>query len=166
MRCFPEQLVEMHSYESYLDYFNRLYCIFQNEILNKLYINDKPVKVREFPPEGLDREEAFYHLTCTDYSGKLDYRYPDFHRSKRIKLIKPIVENFQECPSCEQSDCHSILLWEKTVKRKTRLHLYLEEMDYIVVLEERNNYYLLITAFYVYPQQKEHFFEENDKYAI
>ena len=166
MRCFSTVLLEQEPEESYPDYFNRLYEVFCNEILNKLSINDKPVQVKKHFPEGLDREDAFYHLTCTDYNKQLDNRVPDFNRSKRIRLIKPIVGNYFKCPSCSFNDCSSILVWQKNFKGKPRLHLYLVEMDYIVVLEERPKYFLLVTAFYVYPLKKEHYLEEHSLYAI
>ena len=42
-----------------------------------------------------------------------------------------------------------VKVWNEPYKSKTRVHLLLEEERYMVVLEERKRYFLLITAFYL-----------------
>ena len=166
--CFPNEFVEKTDEENYKSYLNRLYEIFKSEISNNLYLNGKEVRIKNHMPEGHDKEEAFYHLTCTDYKGKIEYRVPDLQRSKRINLIKPIIDNVNNCP-CEEQNCGTILLWKETIKHKPRYpryHLFLQDMDYLVVLEDRKNYYLIITAFYVNSGQKRHYLEKHKKYEI
>ena len=164
--CFSTDYVEKKNDENYKSYLIRLYDIFKNDILNNLYLNGKKVELRESIQEGQEKEEAFYHLTCTDYIGQTKYRYPDFNRSKRLKLIKPIIENVNNCPNCNEQQCNGILLWKKPYKSTYRYHLYLESQKYIVVIEERTSYYLLITAFYVHPSKEEHYLKEYDIYRI
>lgn len=47
---------------------------------------------------------------------------------------------------CEE--CTGIKLWDKPDKNTHRTHILLEEEKYIVVLEKRPDYCLLITAYY------------------
>lgn len=164
-RCYPNSFLEKQENENYTNYFDRLYEIFKNEILNKLTINGLPVHVREFPPEGLPREEAFYHLTCRDYTKGKTYRQPDYNRSKRIKFIKSIIENASNCPDCSLDKlCNGILIWKKPWKKTHRYYLFLQEKDFIVVLEKRPKFYLLITSFYVDFHKREHYLQEYDQF--
>lgn len=166
MKCYPEQLLEKEDSESYQSYFNRLYDVFKEEILNKLSYNGLPIMIKEFPPEGGDKEEGFYHLTTTDYERGLNYRQPDFNRSKRLSLIKPIIENYKKCPICVDDSCSGIYLWSEPFKNnKTRIYFLLQEMNYIIVLEKRTGYYLLVTAFYVKPQNMESYFKRYEEYS-
>lgn len=50
---------------------------------------------------------------------------------------------------CPQNKLREINQRIKEIKSKTRVHLLLEEERYMVVLEERKGYFLLITAFYL-----------------
>lgn len=40
-------------------------------------------------------------------------------------------------------------VWREPYKSKIRVHILLEEERFIVILEERKGYFLLITAFYL-----------------
>ena len=110
MKCSKEVLLERKENENYSAYLERLHNWFAINILNKLTINGKPLMVREYPPEGQKYEEAFYHLTCTDYERQTKYRFPDFHRSKRLPLLKVIINNYDKCPVCiDLDECGGIL---------------------------------------------------------
>lgn len=164
-RCYKVELIIKNEKENYSAYFDRLYQAFVDEILNKITLNGKQIKVREYPPEGLTREEAFYHLTCVDYKVKNSYRQPDFHRSERIGLIPQIIANVNKCP-CTNQECGSILLWKKQNNSHYRYHMFLQDEDYLVVLEDRHKYYLLVTAFWVSPLNKQKYLDEYDKYKV
>ncbi len=64
---------------------------------------------------------------------------------------------------CDET-CHlendGIKVWEKPYKNNQRIHLLFEEERYIVVLERRENYVLLITAFYI---EQDHTLEKKVK---
>ena len=58
-------------------------------------------------------------------------------------------------------------MWEKPYKNNQRIHLLFEEERYIVVLERRENYVLLITAFYIeYDHTLENKVKEYQEYKI
>ena len=82
-------------------------------------------------------------------------------------MIKPIIENFSKCESCSLDDnCNGILIWKENIFGNDRIHLYLQEENYVIVLEKRTNYYLLITAFYVDYDKEEYFINKYDQYKI
>lgn len=162
-KCYPETFLNIDINE-YSKTIELLYNFFKDELLNKIFFNSKEVMFRMYPPEGKDKEEAFYHLTHTDYKGETDDRYLDIERSKRLNLLKPIIQNVNICPTCIETDCGQILLWKEPFKKTIRYYLYLQDKQYIVILEERQTFYLVISAFYVYPEQEDKFlkrFEEN-----
>ena len=165
--CYPDDFFDQLPNENYSQYFDRLYDVFKNEILNKLTLNGLPVRVREYPPEGFPREEAFYHLTCRDYNKGKTYRKPDFNRSIRIKFIKSIIENVMNCPNCILDEkCNGILIWRKPWKKTDRYYLFLQEADLLIVLEKRASYYLLITSFYVDFNHHDHYLDEYDQFKV
>ena len=80
---------------------------------------------------------------------------PSLERCHRIHWIKEIIEN---------KDHSSIRCWKEVRKTKKgeckRVCLALEDFSYIVVLEERVDYWLLITAF---PINRKHQREKKRK---
>jgi len=169
MNCLKEPYLEKYEEENYSDYLERLHNYFVENILDKFCINGLPVMVRQFPPEGMKYEEAFYHLTCTDYERQTKYRYPDFHRSKRLPILKAIISNYDNCPTClDLNECGGILIWKKEFEKNGNFRYYLlfPEKEYLVILEERKEYYLLITGFYVKPLKINDYYEEYEQYKV
>ena len=70
------------------------------------------------------------------------------HVSLRIRWVRAFIENY-DCDLSKCEDCDGVKVWNEPYKSKTRVHLLLEEERYMVVLEERKRYFLLITAFYL-----------------
>lgn len=128
-------------------YEDLLYSIFRADFIeDHPSYEGKDVKIRCHPIEN-NKEEAFYHVTCQDYS-KDGNRVPDFRRCERIRWVRAFIENY----SCNPSlciGCDGIKVWEKPYNSNQRVHLLFEEERYIVVLERRDRYCLLITAFYI-----------------
>lgn len=117
----------------------------------------KPVRLR-VKPEHKGRPEGFWHLTSAKMQGmvgeELDTpwgRSLDFKRCERIEWPRAFIEHAGDC-SCSPDLCSGVMVWDTVtrggpsgVKRKTKL--FLEERSYLVVLEDRNSYWVLITAF-------------------
>jgi len=113
-----------------------------------------PVHVRHHPKWG-NREEGFWHLTCCDYgkngNGPQD-RDPDTNRCERIRWPRAFVEHYGDCNSCDDigGECGGVLVWKaQSASGRWRYKLLHEDRRYIVVLEPRKNYCLLITAYYL-----------------
>lgn len=126
-------------------YEDALYGIFLKDFIQtRLCFNDKKINIRKHPiTDG--REEAFYHIICQDYHGNHD-RLPDLRRCERIRWPRAIIEYVDAFSEMLEDD---ILVWKKTFKNNDRIHFLLEKERYLVVLEERESYCLLITAFYI-----------------
>lgn len=72
---------------------------------------------------------------------------PDFRRCERIRWVRKFIENYK-CNLAECKECDGIKVWEEDYHGNPRVHILLEEERYMVVVEKREKYCLLITAFY------------------
>lgn len=133
--------------ETWEQYEQRLFHVFQNEFRESFQYDGKPVHYKRMPYDGI-YPEAFMHLTtCNqDNSGS---RLPDAERSERISWPRPVVEHHPFCEICEYTQCTQPWVWRKNDKNKDRVKIYLPNQQYLVVLGERRDYWVLITAYYV-----------------
>lgn len=132
--------------QEWSDYQNTLYEIFRHDFIETHPIfEEKKVNIR-FHPIEYGKEEAFFHVTCQDYL-KDGEREPDFRRCERIKWVRSFIENYN-CDSTLCESCNGVKVWSQPYKSTSRVHILLEEERYMVVVERRDTYCLLITAFY------------------
>lgn len=119
--------------------------IFKKQLYTKkIYFEGKPVGLKA-SPFFQEKEDSFYHLTCKDFHWGSEDREPDLRRSERLSWIKPSIETNHD-DACKKS-CFKRYVRE--YNNKQRIHLLDIEDRYIVILEERPTFYLLITAFYI-----------------
>lgn len=146
--CWLPDLIYCEDLTHWPEYESNIYDIFFNDFISSCPIFcNKRVAVRHHP-KLYDKEEAFYHVTCQDYQYNHD-RSPDLRRCERIRWIRSFIENYSSCDSSICIDCDGIKLWNEPYKSTYRTYLLLEEERYVVVLEKRDSYFLLITAFYI-----------------
>lgn len=135
---FPE-LVFLHDYTGNVEvYFSEVYSIFENDFIKTQPLYEhKKVAVRKYPEvDGIHR--TFYHIT---HQGEDENnREPDIRRMERIRFPKFVIEN---------SLHKDILVWKNTRGKDERIVLFNEKENYIVILAQRNDFYLFITAYYV-----------------
>ncbi len=126
-------------YEKYFDY---LYSVFCTDLIKYQPSYDgKKVGARKHPMVN-QKHEGFYHLTHKDYQKSgFENRLFDSKRSARIHWIKPVIINCMCCENC----CSNIKIW----KEKKRIHIFFKEERYLVVLDDRKTYYVVVTAYYV-----------------
>jgi hypothetical protein len=68
-------------------------------------------------------------------------RIPDFRRCERIRWARPLIEHDAE---------PDVLVWtEPRGANDDRIHIYLPDERYLVVLADRGSYILPWTAFYI-----------------
>jgi len=128
------------------EYENHIYQIFRNDFINSYPCFDaKRVKIR-YEPIEYGKEESFFHVTCQDYA-KNRQRNPDLRRCERIRWVRSFIEN-HACDSSACEFCDGIKIWDEQYKSNLRTHILLEEERYMVVVEKRPTYCLLITAFF------------------
>lgn len=127
-----------------------LYSIFRNEyILNNFEFKSKPVMYRIFPKYN-DYEHIFIHLTTIsrDNPKFINDRITDNKRAERLLWVKSIIVNYDCSKTC--INCTKIKYYEHLYKNKVRINLIFFEYRFKIILEQRGEYYLLITAYYIY----------------
>ncbi len=142
----PEQEMWEDYENDWMKYQEALYQIFKADFIKtRPVFEGKQVNIRKHSIE-YGKEEAFFHVTCQDYL-KNGERVPDFRRCERIRWIRAFIENY-DCDSSQCEKCEGIKVWSEPYKNTTRVHMLFEEERYMVVVERRDSYCLLVTAFY------------------
>lgn len=140
------ELIPCHNLGQWKEYLDQLYTIFCEDFIDdRPSFNGKLVNIRKHPMQ-LGKEEAFFHITCQDYN-KDGERLPDLRRCERIKWVRSFIENYN-CNPALCPDCEGIKVWSEPYGSYSRVHLLFEEERYMVVIEVRDTYCLLVTAFY------------------
>lgn len=150
-RWLPKLILRKPS-EKEEDYLNRLYIIFCNDLkAHQPLFKGLRVGCRHYP-EINGREEGFYHLTSCDYEKTgFENRELDEDRCERLNWIKPVIENY----GCSDSCCHRLLTWSESRGRYERTWILFVDERYIVVLDKRKGYYVVVTAYYI-DEEHEH----------
>lgn len=66
-------------------------------------------------------------------------------RCERIRWPRPVIEHHDACNVCDYGQCDKPWVWKNGKKVK----IYLPDDRYLVVLEERRDIWLFITAYQV-----------------
>lgn len=157
MECWIPEETDSSEFDSWEEYDRFLYSVFKSDFVDSRPIFEGMEVKPRTNPRFDEREESFWHLTCRDYrhkSGLPESRDPDLDRCRRIRWPRAFIEHHLECgyhdinPGC----CSGVVVWRSTHKSKKgkpkeRVKLYLKEEQYLLVMEKRNRYYLLITAY-------------------
>jgi len=145
--CWLPETVPCSNWANFPEYDELLYQIFKAQFIDSAPIfNGFPVKIR-FHPKVCDKEQTFFHVTSKNYTPDTE-RCPDPRRCERINWIRAFIENYDCDPSlCEA--CEGVKVWYEPYHSYQRVYLLLEEERYVVILEKRESFILLITAYYV-----------------
>lgn len=124
------------------DYLDTIYEHYLSDLIRvPKYLQGKQVKAR-FNPATADKGFSFWHVISE--GEREEDRTPDLRRCERIRWIAWMLER-----ASDGSD--PLLRWKttRTQRRGTveRLVLFCEQNSYAVVLEERSDYFLLVTAY-------------------
>lgn len=145
--CWLPGFVDMGDFPDWASYEDELYRIFRETVVEgSPEFGGLPVRIRRHPME-YGREEAFWHVTCQDYA-KDGQRLPDIRRCERVRWVRAFIDNC-ECARPECLECAGMMMWSAAFGSKRRVKILLEEERYVVILEPRGEYVLLITAYYV-----------------
>jgi hypothetical protein len=111
-----------------------------------VYITKNPLK------KG--KERGFWH--CVQEGLIEEDRTPDLRRCERIRWIRPVIENIND---------PQIKKWPTQRGRKNRYQIWVEEADYLVVLEKRPSSWYLWTTYYTdRPHTREKLRKEYEAY--
>jgi hypothetical protein len=83
------------------------------------------------------KEAVFWHLTSR-YDKKTGNREMDLRRCERMPWPSPIIERSQD---------KQLSVWKNKRGKEIRILLWLEAMDYLVVLKESRHTVILVTAY-------------------
>ena len=114
----------------------------------KDFLEDKPVYcgrrlgLKRYPVE-LGKEATFWHMIS---EGKTEAdRTPDIRRMERIRWPKPIIDSSKENPQTTP-----IKVWRNQRRgNESRILLWVEAENYLVILADRGDYLLPWTAYLV-----------------
>lgn len=141
-------IIDFNDFKDWNKYESYLYQIFIEDFINSQpELFGKPIRYRKHPMIT-DKEQAFFHLTSVDSSKKVEDpndRIPDLRRCERIHWIRIIIDNYL----CNKGCCSSIKFWPEPWKMYKRWHFLFEEVRFLVVVEEREDYNLLITSYFI-----------------
>ena len=135
---FPDLMLFNDFGNNFDDYIEAIYEVFKTEFVESqpLY-NNLRVSVRRYPEvDGMHK--TFYHIT---HEGEdEENRIPDIRRMERIRFPKFSIEN---------SSHNDILIWKNKRGNDERIVLFNEAENYIVILTDRGEYYMFITAYFI-----------------
>lgn len=138
----PEWLPEIEPFDKYggdwSKYLEALYSFFKNDFIeSKTNFKGRRLGLKKHPVEN-GKEATFWHLIS---EGKEESeRTPDLRRCERIRWPRPVIENDTD---------PAVKVWENKRKSETRILLWLEQDEYLVILADRKEYILLWTAYMV-----------------
>ncbi len=145
MSELPNWLPELILFEDYNGNWQRyedaVYSRFYSGfIASKPTLHGIPVYIKRSLSKG--KERGFWH--CIQEGPVEEKRTPDLRRCERIRWIRAIIEHAHD---------PEVKTWQNERKGKTRQLLWLEESEFLVVLEQRPHAWVLYTA---YPVTEEH----------
>jgi len=135
-------------------YLTAIYAIFRRDFVeNKPAFKGRRLGLKRHPiDEG--KEATFWHMISE--GAQETERTPDFRRCERISWPKPIIGN---------TDDQCVKYWVSVKKGEDRIHIWLQDEDYVVVLADRKTYILPWTAFLVDRQHtREKLSKEHRRY--
>ena len=132
-------------WNSFEDYEKALYEYFCSIYFSKpIFFKTIKVKYRTYSLyEG--KQEVYYHLTCRDFNKDMK-RNPEACRIIRVSWTRAIIENHD----CQDNCCNDKpRYWTEFNLKRKRLRHKLLFRDFLVILEEWDNFFLLISGYYV-----------------
>lgn len=141
--------IEQNKNENTNDYHDRAYKVFKREIIDgKLLFNGKEVRTREYPIID-NKVQSFFHIISEENKKGVKIRLYKPERVRMIPYISKMINYYTECQTCEDN-CSKIKVWSAPYNAKQlRTKIFYEDENYIIILEERKEYYLLVSAYVV-----------------
>ena len=139
-RILPQKILLEDYGGDYHRYIDAVYTIFKNDFIKHKTLWGTHKLNLKFNPIFQDRAYTFYHMT---HEGEVeDERTPDLRRCECLPWAKPTLQNTQ---------LWQLKFWRQERKNsKNRICIWLDnedDIDYYVILEVRESYVLLWTAF-------------------
>jgi len=135
-------------------YLDALYEFFKKDFIeSKPWFEGRRVGLKRHPMSQ-GKEATFWHMISEGVNE--DDRLPDMRRCERIRWPKPIIGHSSES---------TVKVWKNVRRGETRICLWLESQEYLLVLADRKNYVLPWTAYIVdKPHRKQKLQKEFEEY--
>lgn len=157
MNCNIPDIIELSSFDGdYGKYEEAVYSLFCKDFNNQdLFFRGLKIGHKEHP-KYKDKSATFWHIISSG-PDEAD-RSPDLRRYERISwpfyILKQCIDQ-----------CDQLLVWENIRHGETRILIFCQNIDYLVVLSKRNNYLVFWTAYPVtYPHTKRKLLKEYNEY--
>jgi len=136
-------------------YVEALYQYFKTDFVDsKPSYEGRKLNLKRHPIEQ-GKEATFWHMISE--GEREEDRLPDFRRCERICWPKPVIEHSPDA---------MIKVWKNRRRGETRICLWLESEDYLVILADRKEYILPWTAYLVdQPHRKRKLQREYEQYC-
>lgn len=137
-------------------YLNVIYNKFVDSVVNSsgVFVFKRSIKVSN-KLENDGKHERFWHVITDPHNPSINAI--KYARAERIPWIRAILENHLRT---------EVLVYERIKNKKNRLHLFIPEHNYIVVIQEGRTSYYFITAFYIdYTYKLKEYEREYSKYG-
>jgi len=157
MTSKPDWLPDLILYENYGgnwdDFLNDIYEYYLEDFVrNKPTFMNQELSVKRHP-KIRGKEATFWHIVS---EGKDESEIPNIRRCEAIRWPKAIIENYPNS---------LIKFWKNTRKGEERICLWLESLNYLVILAERRDYILFWTAYCITRKhRREKLQKEYEKY--
>ena len=119
-------------------YLEAIYACFKHDFIDSSPVFQGRRLGLKRHPMTHGKEATFWHMTSEGTDE--DDRTPDFRRCERIRWPKPVIENNQD---------PKVKCWVSIKRNEDRIHIWLEDEDYVVVLADRRGFLLPWTAFLI-----------------
>lgn len=132
-------LVLLNDYKGdWQSYLEAIYAYFKQDFVDrKPVFQGKRLGLKRHPLSH-GKEATFWHMI---QEGAVEEdRMPDLRRCERIRWPRPVIEHERD---------QQIKVWRNERKGESRICLWLEQENYLVILSERGNYILPWTAYLV-----------------
>ncbi len=149
------EIIDFNDYGNWDDYIEELYAVFKRDFIDSIPLFRGIKLGLKKHPEFQGKEATFYHVT---HEGQDENdRTPDLRRCERLEWLRLVIEN---------CDAWGLKVWKKVVRSDKRILILLEQddLDYLVILSERNGYLLPWTAYSIRGKKRAKYIKEYEEY--
>lgn len=127
-----------------------LYDIFKTNFYDCSFSYEgKKVRFRK-EPIWQDKEESFFHMISNKNLPNKPYYTVNMDRAKRLLWSKALILHTPCKMQSTEKCCNGVYSWHFLHNgKKDRVKILHSEYRYIVILENRSNYWLFITGYYI-----------------
>lgn len=134
----PELLTLADCDGDWAKYLEAIYVIFRRDFVDSMPTYPGRRFAMKRHPMALGKEATFWHLV---QEGPVEAaRFPDLRRCERIRWPRPMIEALHS---------GQVRVWRNMRGRSERIIISVSDFSYVVILDDRDDFVLLWTAYFV-----------------